>query len=52
VSDLFILHAEKLKMKGFTIEGQHDRAQQSQLVVELTRLAAVEKNIRGGHRIP
>jgi hypothetical protein len=33
-------------------QGQHDRAQWRQLVVQLTRLAAVEKNIRGGHRIP
>jgi hypothetical protein len=30
-------------MKGFTIKGQHDRAQRRQLVVQLKRLAAVEK---------
>ncbi len=30
-------------MKGFTIKGQHDRAQRRQLVIQLTRLAAVEK---------
>jgi hypothetical protein len=49
---LFILNTEKLKMKGFTIKGQHDGTKRRQLVVQLTRLTAVEKHIKGGHRIP